>query len=186
MRFFTHTIATLFLIIVTLYLIVILNFIPIISWKWSSISPSANTHHWEGVGEQATILTQHVGDRHALQVHSLQVKGVQSVLGDRGAQVMVRSGLGLGQVCQHVFGEGGGSDGRDVEVFVPKTGHWVLLGRTETWGYVTHRNTDYISVAAWQNHHFSKRWFIYDWLVISDDEYDAFFSSIIRGKYNRI
>ncbi len=94
-------------------------------------------------------MTQHVGDRHARQVHSLQVKGVQSILGDRGAQVMVRSRLRLGQVCQHVFGEGGGSDGRDVVVFVPKTVHWVgLLGRTETGGYVTRRNTDYISVAA--------------------------------------
>jgi len=94
------------------------------------------THHGQRAGhraairaEGAAILVQHgrpvLAAGHAGQVHALQLVGVVRRGAGGGVHGVVRSGAGVvGEVGgQHVVRQGGGGDGRDVEVLVAQTGH---------------------------------------------------------------
>lgn len=95
-----------------------------------------STGHWAAIrAECAAILAQHsssiLATRHARQLHALQLVGVVWSWAGGGVQRVVRSrGRIVGEMGgQHVVWQGGGSDGRDVEVLIAQTTHRVWLKR---------------------------------------------------------
>lgn len=100
------------------------------------------TYHRQSAGhraairaERATILVQHSGSilasGHARHIHALQLVRVVLSRVRGGVQRVVRSRGGIvGEMRgQHVVWQGGGSDGRDVEVLIAQPSHWVWLNR---------------------------------------------------------
>lgn len=89
-------------------------------------SCKSQTHHGHRIWQTASILAQDTGDGDAGKIHWMLGERGQSILRDGGAQGMEAGELRM-RHGQHVLGQCGGRDGRDVKVLVTKAGRGVRL-----------------------------------------------------------